>query len=144
MKISKSKSNNKPPPPQIHLILIQSKIPFGYIKTLALGYYSHNFTKSNRVKCSLYFISPMKISKSTEKPPKIHLILIQSKIPFGYVKTLALGYYSHNFTKSNRVKCSLYFISPMKISKSTEKPPKIHSILIQSKIPFWLHIVNGI
>ena len=56
------------------------------------------------------FLSP----RVTTKPPKIHLILIQSKILFGYI--LALGCYSQNFTNSYRVvfeNCSLYFISPL-------------------------------
>ena len=47
---------------------------------------------------------------SRMKSPKSHLILIQSKISLGYIKTLALGWYSQNFSKSYRVvfeKCSL-------------------------------------
>ena len=47
MKIFKSKYNRKKP--QIHLILIQSKIPFGCTKLVALRYYFQIFTKSYRV-----------------------------------------------------------------------------------------------
>ena len=49
MKYFKSKCNRTPPPPQIHLILNHSKIPFECTESLALGCYSQDFTKNYRV-----------------------------------------------------------------------------------------------
>ena len=93
------------------------------------------------------FLSP---NVTAAKPPKKHLVLIQSKIPFECTKSLALECYSQDFTKNYPVvfeKSSLYFTSHMKISKSksnNKTPPKIHLMLIQSKIPFVYIIDNGI
>ena len=85
----------------------------------------------------------------TEKPPKIYLILIQSKIPFGCTKSVALRYYFQIFTKSYRVvfeKSSLYFTSPMKISKC-----KCNSKTLKNPFNFdsiqhsvWVHNATGI
>ena len=153
MKNSKSKCKRKTP--KIHLVLIQSKIPFWWTKSVALRYYFQIFTKSYQVvfwKSSLYFTSPMKISRSncnSKTPLKIYLILIQSKINFECTKSLALGCYSQDFTKNYRVvfqKSSLYFTSHMKISKSksnnktTRNPFNFDSI----KNSFWVHIDTSI
>ena len=84
------------------------------------------------------FLSP----RVTTKPPKIHLILTQSKIPFGYIQTLALGCYLQNFTKSYQVvfeKCSLYFISPLPYETPTNL---FHFDSIKNS--FWVHIDTGI
>ena len=45
----------------------------------------------------------MKVSKSNNRKKKIHLNLIQSKIPFGCTKSVALRYFFQIFTKSCRV-----------------------------------------
>ena len=94
------------------------------------------------------FLSP-NVTGKPKKKKKMHLILIQSNIPFGCTKSVALRYYFQIFTKSLEwflKKSSLYFTSPMKISKSkcNRKKTHIHLILIQSKIPFWMHKVSGI
>ena len=86
------------------------------------------------------FLSP----NVTAKPPKIHLILIQSKIPFECTKSLALGCYSQDFTKNYRVvfeKSSRYFTSHMKISKSksNNKTPQNPFNFNSIKNYFWVH-----
>ena len=100
MKISESKCNSKTPQ-KIHLILIQSKIPFELTKSLALRYYFQIFTKSYRVvfeKCSLHFTSAMKISKfkCNRKARKYPFSLIQRKFPFDCMCSMAFKSYSHN------------------------------------------------
>ena len=148
MKNSKSKCNRKAP--KIHLILIQSKIPFGCTKSVALRY---SFQFSQKViewfLKKAHFTSPLLWKFLSPKPQKIHLILIQSKIPFGCTKLLALRYYFQIFIKSYRVvfeKSSLHFTSPMKISKSkcNRKPPQNPFNFDSIKNFFWLHGVNGI
>ena len=88
--LSPNVTENPPQKKKIHLILIHSKIPFECTKSLALGCYSQDFTKNYRVVLrKVHFTSPhMKISKSksnNKTPPKIHLIFIQPKLPFGYI-----------------------------------------------------------
>ena len=121
---------------------------------MAFKSYSQYFTKSYPVVFEkIHFTSPplWKIPSAnvTEKPPKIPLILIQSKIPFGCTKSVALRYYFQIFTKSYQVafaKSSLYFTSPMKIlkskcnSKTTKNPFNFDSI----QNSFWVHKVAGI
>ena len=121
---------------------------------MALRYYFHIFTKNYRVffeKSSLYFTTPMKISKfkCNSKTPKNPFNFDSSKIPFACTKSLALGCYSQDFTKNYRVvfeKSSLYFTSPMKISKSksnNKTPPNPFNF--DSIINFfWVHTDTGI
>ena len=134
MKISESKCNSKTPQ-KIHLILIQSEIPFELTKSLALRYYFQIFTKSYRVvfeKCSLHFTSAMKISKfkCNRKTRKYPFSLIQRKFPFDCMCSMAFKSYSHNLKKKSYLavfeKRLLYFTSPMKIfkSKCNSKTPK--------------------
>ena len=121
---------------------------------MALRYYFQIFTKSYWVvfeKRSLYFTSPVKISKSkcnSEIPPKKHLILIQAKIPFECTKSLALGCYSQDFTKNYRVgfwENLLYFPSYMKISKSKSNNKTVKNTFnFDSKNSFWVHMDTGI
>ena len=86
----------------------------------------------------------------TTKLPKIHLILIQSKIPFGCTYSMAFKSYSHNIKKkSHRVvfdKSSLYFTSHMKIfkSKSNNKTLKNPFNFDSIENSFWVHIDTGI
>ena len=153
MKISKSKCNSKTPP-KINLILIQSKIPFECTKSVALRYYFQIFIKSHQVvleKSSLHLTSPMKISKSkcNRKPPKIPFNFDSIKNSFWVHKASAIKILFPDFHKSYRVifeKSSLYFTSPMKISKSkcNRKKPKNPFNFDSNKNSFWLHIVNGI
>ena len=145
MKISKSKCNWKKT--KIHLILIQSKIPFVCTKLVALRYiskFSRKVIEWFLKKRSLYFTSPMKIFKykcnsKTQKKEKIHLFFIQFKIPFECTKSLALGWYSQDLTKkwlsSFWEKFTLLHLTWKFLSQRvTTKPPKIHLIFIQSKI----------
>ena len=122
-------------PPKIHLILIQAKNSFWVHKVSGIKIHLQIFTKIYRVvfekahftSHTLWkFLSP----NVTAKPPKIHLILIQSKILFECTKSLAFGCYSQDFTKNYWIvfeKSSLSFTSHMKISKSksnNKNPPK--------------------
>ena len=107
--------------------------------------YSQNFTKSYQVVFEK--IHKCKCNRKIQK--KIHLILIQSKIPFGCTKSVALRYYFWIFTNSYQVvfeKSSLYFTSPMKISKSksNNKTLKNQFNFDSIKISFWVDIDTGI
>ena len=93
---------------KIHLILIQSKIPFGCTKLVALRYYFPNFhekllsgfwKKGHFTSPPLWKFSSLNVTAKLKKKKKIHLILIQFKIPFECTKSLALGWYSQDFTK---------------------------------------------
>ena len=98
------KAKKKKKKKKIHLILIQSKIPFESTKSLALGWYSQDFTKNYWVvfeKSSLYFTSHMKISKSksNNKTPKNAFNFHSAKASIWVHMTLALECDSQNFTK---------------------------------------------
>ena len=77
------------------------------------------------------------------------MMMIQSKIPFECTKSLALGCYSHDFTKNYRgvfEKSSLYFTSHMKISKSKSNNKTLKNPFNCDSIKnsFWVHIDTGI
>ena len=114
-------------------------------KTLSSGFWKKaHFTSPPLWK----FLSPNVTGKKT----KIHLILIQSKIPFGCTKLVALRYYFQIFTKSYRVvlkKRSLYFTSRMKFFKykcnsKTQKKKKNPFIFDSIQNSFWMHKVTCI
>ena len=159
MKISKSKGNRNPPPPppqkkKMHFILIQSKIPFGCTKSVALRYYFQIFTKSYwAVLKKAHFTSPpiwkFLSPNVTENPHLIHLILIHSKIPFECTESLVLGCYSQDFTKKYRVVLRKVdftsphiwkFLSPRVTTKPSKNAFNFHS----AKASIWVHIDTGI
>ena len=121
------------------LILIQSKISFECTKSLALECYSQDFTKKNYQvvfeKRSLYFTSHMKISKSksNNKTPQNTFNSDSIKNSFWvHIDTGIRMLFKESYKKLVVLKNAHFTSSPL----SPMKPPKIHLILIQSKILF--------
>ena len=132
MKISESKCNRNPPPPpkkkKKNLFNFDSiKNSFCVHKVSGITILFPNFDKklsSGFLKeSSLYFTSPMKISKSkcNSKTPKNPFNFESIQNSFWVHKVTGIRIYSQNFTEYYWVvfeKSSLYFTSHMKISKS--------------------------
>ena len=100
---------------------------------------------------SLYFTSPMKISKCkcSTKLPKNPFNFDSIQNSFWVHKITVIRIYSQDFTKNYRVvfeKSSHYFTSHMKISKfkSNNKTPQNPFNFDSIKTSFWVHIDTSI